>query len=420
MDFGSKYVYNYSYSSEEELSDSGGEDHDEIQLRKGSKIVPSAAADGDVTVSTVSTDAALDTKKLQMQEKKNHLPHEQNMKQKRRLRKADTNVLSVQFNRLLQPTEMHAGDFIKCSGCTAIASHLSKITPQQPQEKLAAEEEEQIPSSRWLCEFCNQSNSTDIEQNDLPKQEDATYLVQPAPVVHGSDMSGVDNSIVFFLIDISGSMSTTTLVNGTFQMPNAQKQKQYAAEHFDGAQMIRQHRQTHVTRLQGVQMAVDANLDNLVKVNPTRRAALLTFNHELTYYGDGTRDPLIIRGDKLNSEEELRREAAQANADELKPIKETKKKLIDRVYDLEEGGQTALGSAVIFALNVASKRQGSKIVICTDGMANRGLGNLETANDEKSEKNVRLQAIEEGNQFYGNITAIARDKGVSISVITIK
>ncbi|CAF4765605.1 unnamed protein product, partial [Rotaria magnacalcarata] len=53
-----------------------------------------------------------------------------------------------------------------------------------------------------------------------------------------------------------------------------------------------------------------ANLDKLVKDAPTRRAAVLTFNHEITYYGDGTRDePLVIRGDKLNSETDLLHEA---------------------------------------------------------------------------------------------------------------
>ena len=44
-----------------------------------------------------------------------------------------------------------------------------------------------------------------------------------------------------------------------------------------------------------------------------------------------------------------------------------KAQLTERIYDLEEGGQTALGPAVLFALSIASKRRGSRIVICTDG-----------------------------------------------------
>jgi len=84
--------------------------------------------------------------------------------------------------------------------------------------------------------------------------------------------------------------------------------------------------------------------------------------------GDGTRDePLVIRGDKLNNGNDLLNEAERESNNELKSVAQTKTKLTERIYDLEEGGQTALGPAVVFALNIASKRQGSKIVICTDG-----------------------------------------------------
>jgi hypothetical protein len=168
---------------------------------------------------------------------------------------------------------MHAGDPVYCTSCDVIVSKLSEIQKVDDQD------------STWTCEFCSNTNRVDIEEADLPKQEDATYLISPAPVVHGSDMTGVDDSMVFFIIDVSGSMSSTTLVQGAFRLPNTLKQQQRMEEQFGGAHM-RQHRhETYVSRLQGVQMAVDANLDKLVKETPTKRAALLTFNHELTYYG---------------------------------------------------------------------------------------------------------------------------------------
>ncbi|CAF2229853.1 unnamed protein product [Rotaria magnacalcarata] len=404
MDFGSKYIYKYDRSESESVSDDDGDalnnDNDplflpQIQAREGEKHHEHQV------VSTTSGSTALTSHK------------------RKRLRKPDTNVLSVKFNRLLQPGEMHAGDPVYCKACNAIASHLSKIQNETNENDTSERPDE--PESKWCCEFCLHTNGVDIEQSDLPKQEDATYLVSPAPVVHGSNMTGVDDSIVLFLIDTSGSMSSTTLVQGTFNLPHILKQQERAAEAFGGAHMIRQHNQTYVSRLQGVQMAVDANLDKLVKDAPTRRAAVLTFNHEITYYGDGTRDePLVIRGDKLNSETDLLHEAEKEVKNELKPVAQTKTKLTERVYDLEEGGQTALGPAVVFALNIASKRQGSKIVICTDGLANGGLGSLELAQDTKVDEAVRNRALEEGNQFYAGLTERARDKGVGISVITIK
>ena len=172
---------------------------------------------------------------------------------------------------------MHAGDPVYCVDCGAIASHLSKIQTEENQE------------AKWQCEFCPKLNTVDIQQTDLPTQEDATYLITPAPRVTGSDLSGIDDSIVIFLIDISGSMSCTTLVQGAFKLPNLLKQRERDAANFDGERMMRQRNQTYVSRLQGVQMAVDANLDKLAKETPTRRAALLTFNHEITYYGKLTR-----------------------------------------------------------------------------------------------------------------------------------
>ena len=168
---------------------------------------------------------------------------------------------------------MHAGDPVYCVDCGAIASHLSKIQTEENQE------------AKWQCEFCPKLNTVDIQQTDLPTQEDATYLITPAPRVTGSDLSGIDDSIVIFLIDISGSMSCTTLVQGAVKLPNVLKQRERDAANFDGERMMRQRNQTYVSRLQGVQMAVDANLDKLAKETPTRRAALLTFNHEITYYG---------------------------------------------------------------------------------------------------------------------------------------
>jgi hypothetical protein len=36
------------------------------------------------------------------------------------------------------------------------------------------------------------------------------------------------------------------------------------------------------------------------------------------------------------------------------------------------------------------------------GLANRGLGSLEAAQDEKSEAATRMQALEQGNQFFAD------------------
>ena len=58
-----------------------------------------------------------------------------------------------------------------------------------------------------------------------------------------------------------------------------------------------------------------------------------------------------------------------------RPISETKAALLARVGHLQVKGRTALGPAVLASVAMASKgAPGSQVIICTDGMANVGLG----------------------------------------------
>jgi len=54
------------------------------------------------------------------------------------------------------------------------------------------------------------------------------------------------------------------------------------------------------------------------------------------------------------------------------------------------GSTTALGPALVVSIFMASKVPGSKVVLCTDGCANVGVGSLETNYAEASEFYERL------------------------------
>ena len=43
-------------------------------------------------------------------------------------RRADTNVLTIRFDQLTAPANMHTGDIIHCQSCRAVLSRLSKVT----------------------------------------------------------------------------------------------------------------------------------------------------------------------------------------------------------------------------------------------------------------------------------------------------
>ena len=66
----------------------------------------------------------------------------------------------------------------------------------------------------WVCEFCGSKNEVDIVAEEIPTERDTTYMIAPAPVVGGGAEGGasMEESLVIFCIDISGSMCVTTEV----------------------------------------------------------------------------------------------------------------------------------------------------------------------------------------------------------------
>lgn len=72
-------------------------------------------------------------------------------------------------------------------------------------------------------------------------------------------------------------------------------------------------------------------------------------------------------------------------------------------FSLEECGPTALGPALLVATTMATKVRGSKVILCTDGLANVGMGKLDNFKTEEEK--------EEAAKFYEEISATAVDNG---------
>jgi len=69
-------------------------------------------------------------------------------------------------------------------------------------------------------------------------------------------------------------------------------------------------------------------------------------------------------------------------------------------------------AAVVYALGMAADTPGSKVVVCTDGLANEGLGSVESATNEQGKKALR--------ETYERIGRIAKENGTVINVISIR
>lgn len=79
---------------------------------------------------------------------------------------------------------------------------------------------------------------------------------------------------------------------------------------------------------------------------------------------------------------------------------------------LEETGPTALGPAVLTSIAMASEgAPGSIVVVCTDGLANIGVGSFDEAKCEEDFKII--------DEFYEMLGQFAKSNGVTINIVSI-
>jgi hypothetical protein len=317
----------------------------------------------------------------------------------------DTNVLSLDLTILKNKTEIATGDAIVCSKCKAIFNIHSKLNTDPASNE-----------QTWICEFCSTLNKVSIEEEEIPKTEELTYIIasaQQAMLKKG----GGENITVIFCIDVSGSMCVTQPVTGKMKLKYDKVNKlQDLMKFSDGSYQYtdRESRNTtYVSRMQCVQAAIENQLNELANGAPNRRAGIVIFNSEVVLIGDGSTPPKTYAGDKLSNYEELL-QAAQVDAGihMTKPISATKEELIHGLETIEESGQTALGPALVVSLGLAMKgAPGSRVIICTDGLANVGLGSLENLVTEES--------ITATKGFYTKLGELAKERGISISIVSI-
>uniref|UniRef100_A0A8C9TTM3 Si:dkey-9k7.3 n=1 Tax=Scleropages formosus TaxID=113540 RepID=A0A8C9TTM3_SCLFO len=305
-------------------------------------------------------------------------PRGQEAKGEMRL-KANVNVLSLNVGRLVDISKAAAIHCTRrpvyCSRCHAAMSSLSNLQSKQSE-------------TVWPCEFCGQENkimSTDpgakrTARQNLPGR-DIIYLSEDSD----GDYINLEDMLVVFCVDISGSMSVTYEVTpgNSTRSP------------------------TYVSRLQSVQDALQRALSSLLHSSPHRRVALVTFNDEVTVYGDGTGAPLTLRDWSLVDFDHLKEQGKQYCTPHC--IAESIHPLNQKIKEMQEHGATALGPAALVSIAMASRYTGSKVIICTDGQANIGLGAFEQGSEH---------AVSYCPYFYSQLAKEAVDKGVIVSVLT--
>ncbi|XP_069028282.1 circularly permutated Ras protein 1 [Embiotoca jacksoni] len=244
-----------------------------------------------------------------------------------------------------------------------------------------------IQGNVWVCEFCGCENGVDRVGGACVGQRsgvhsDDLYL----PNQSDDDYQNLEDTLVVFCVDISGSMSVTTEVASSGRSP------------------------AYKSRLEGIQDALQRALSSTLQQTPHRRVALVTFNDEVVIYGDGTRTPLTLRDWALVDYDHIWEQGVAYDIPHC--IVETHHHLIQRVEELREHGATCLGPAALASVAMASKYPGSKVILCTDGKANIGLGEME--------ETASLSSSPLTSYFYRQLAVQAVSSGVIISVMTFK
>jgi len=377
-------------------------------------------------------------------------------------RAVDTNVVAIKLGTLAKSAEeLFAGDVIQCERCGAALNHLSNIldhegkplrAPKAPQEPVApgglpvvseapaaaaaavadgaagsgrgalpADVHLEAGQQLWSCDFCEHHNVLDgLQPEEIPAGPSRDYVLVPAPEsasASASESDASDSSILVFVLDISGSMCVSSAVPGRIELRGRKEidPALLALGDVDLAGVGANARVTYISRLQSVQASIDAQLTALAEKHPKRRVLLVTFNGEVTIVGDGSAGKsVVIAGDKLQQEAELARIGRDfvSSLDDVKPVVQAKDALSDALFSLEESGPTALGPALVCALAMASRVRGSQVILCTDGVANVGLGSIDTKGDRDAERSAE--------EWYRTQGVKAREAGTMVSIVSIK
>lgn len=328
-------------------------------------------------------------------------PHREMFRQK-----IDSNVVAIRMSCLQQAGQVATGDAVFCGSCQGALNVYSKLKPTNQDEQ------------SWTCEFCEHVNEVSVDHEEFPRNPTVDYLLMPAEVAAEERLGGstLDSDIsVIFCIDTSGSMCVTQPVQGDIKLKVRQQPKIEGLDDFD---MMEQYLPgdrgiTYISRMQCVQASIESQLEEMARAYPDRKVGIVTFSSDVVIIGDGTTDPYTLAGDKLNSFHACYEAGLNLQSKMTSKISECKDVLIQKLLHIEETGPTALGPALLASVGLASKgRAGSKVIICTDGLANVGLGNLADALSAEDESFA--------GAFYTKVGEMARDKAIEVSVISIK
>ncbi|CDW77368.1 type a von willebrand factor domain-containing protein [Stylonychia lemnae] len=327
--------------------------------------------------------SSIGLKKMQMPSKIAQIP---SLKVEKRSYKheVDTNVFSISLGCLKNGAELASGNPIYCENCQGIFNKFSII---------AQENSLQV----WNCEFCQHKNLVDMAFEQVPKSDTIDYILE-SPFKEEEEkevtpnlQSQNDISIVYCL-DISDSMNK---IAHQQLVPKDQNIRLLSKPW---------------SRLDSVQSVIAAEIQEMAKEHPNRKVGAVTFGDKISIIGDGQRNTEEIAYKQLGDYEFIvNKSIACAKKQFSNPISQCWSHLIHKIVKANTERNTALGPAILSSISIAGEgSSGSQVIVCTDGIANIGLGALNKPQNKL-----------ESAQFYQKLGELAQEKGVTVNIVTL-
>ena len=377
---------------------------------------------------------------------------EEEVKEENYVQETDINILSVNYNKILNKEFSLKENPIRCKKCTAVLNIYSNLNLIENDEY------------KWECEFCKQINIIKIKKDSLPLNKNIDYILQE-PIIEmktsekekkeEKKVNLNDDTSLIFCFDISGSMdqrynvekdiydkvkeclnsmtsnkeinenmaSDLLLDNNNNKKKNIFGRKlsvdelddesdsgsigsnsgSYGRNSFDIPEYSNGYR---ISRLEMIKFSIYSMINKLLNESPNIKVGLVTFESSVTIYGDCLKNKKEIKENK--NENKIKSLGDEYSYLISNPISKSSNYILSRLYQIKTLGCTALGPGILTSLSLLKNvKKGSRIFLCTDGLANEGVGSI-GHNKEKAKL------------FYEKIGEEAEKKGISINLITFK
>ena len=302
----------------------------------------------------------------------------------------DTNIILLKFD-ILNEDFQKINKLIKCINCEAIINKYSSI-------KIIG-----IEKYEWKCEFCGYKNiyiGNDIfKYNKYLKFE---YTLNEKYIK--SNKNNINNDFsnkIIYCFDTSSSMSSKKYLV-SYELSNKILKNQKNKNN------RRNSLPNEVSRLECLLSSIEQNIKTTLNNSPNTKIGLITFDSFVNIYGDCSQKSFKITKDEdLNSLINLEN-LAYSNRNLLShEIKDSYQNILNQLNNIKTSGSTALGPGIYSAIHLIGNQTGGTIFLCTDGIANNGIGSLVKNISEEEKKNV-----------YKQIGKIACEFGITINLIT--